>query len=100
MLDIVKTASKERLLLQENKLKQIVSVLEIIETAMRPVPQTFYLIPMCRKFRDKNVGLTLGHLKEHRGNGMFSEIKLIAENKKKNTNKNLCNGMCPLENLC
>lgn len=66
----------------ESKLKQIVSVLEITETAMRPVPKTSYLIPMCRKFRDKNAGLTLGHLKEHRGNGMFSEIKLIAENKK------------------
>ena len=60
----------------------IVSVLEIIETAMRPVPKTSYLIPMCRKFRDRNVGLTLGHLQEHRGNGMFSEIKLIPENKK------------------
>lgn len=79
---MAQTASREGLLLQENNLKQIVSVLEIIETAMRPVPKTSYLIPMCGKFRDKNVGLTLGHLKEHRGNGMFSGIKLITENKK------------------
>lgn len=75
------------------------SVLEIIETAMRPVPRAFYLIPMCRKFRDKNVGLTLGHLKDHRGNGMFSEIKLITENKTILT-KIFVTELCPLENLC
>ena len=77
---MAQTASRERLLLQEYKLKQIVSVLEITETAMRPVPKTSYLIPMCRKFRDKNAGLTLGHLKEQ-GKWNVSEIKLIGENK-------------------
>lgn len=77
---MAQTASREGLLLQENKLKQIVSVLEITETAMRPVPKTSYLIPMCRKFRDKNAGLTLGHLQEQ-GKWNVSEIKLIGENK-------------------
>lgn len=60
MAEMITYASRERLLLQENKLKQIVSILKIIVTVVRPFPKSSILISMCRKFRDKNDKSNLG----------------------------------------
>lgn len=45
------------------------------------------------------IGLTLGHLKEHRGNRMFSEIR-IDSRKQKILTKIFVTELCPLKNLC